>query len=381
MRRVRWTLKEAKNSFLSSRRKETYTYATFMAIFTYDYVDNFAPKKTIESRLLWEKRNFPAEETVFTFITPTYKRAIDLLKTFEEEARQTTKQNYEIIICDDDPDFANLESSVLIKQAAERLSRPNLNVRYYKNEKNLQQTANWNRLLELAKGQYLVMCHDDDWVERTILEAAEPYLFQGHGVAFQIRNCDFRKNTFAQKIRAFILSAAHLWAKLFFSRKARLLSNEDLFVHFMNPGCSGVVFETKKLIEMGGFSQDAFPLTDQHAFTNYAMKYGMVYVKKIQSDYRIENNDSLSGALRFPAARYNFMLSMIPHLEGDPEKLKKQAISVYIHYCHDAAIFWGVDESKMDPIDVEIDFKNKKAIRAAKKAARKIDIQAAKRYF
>jgi hypothetical protein len=218
-------------------------------------------------------------------------------------------------------------------------------------------------------------------VERTILEAAEPYLSQGHGVAFQIRNCDFRKNTFAQKLRALMLSAAHLWAKIFFSRKAHLLSNEDLFVHFMNPGCSGVVFETKKLIEMGGFSQDAFPLTDQHAYANYAMKYGMVYVKKIQSDYRIENNDSLSGALRFPKARYNFMLSMIPFLKGDPEKLKKQAVSVYINYCHDAAIFWGVDESKMDPIDVEIDFKNKKAIRAAKKAARKIDIQAAKRYF
>lgn len=352
-----------------------------MATFHYDYLDNFAKSKDIKSNLIWEKKSFDDENTVFSFVTPTYKRTKELLKAIEQEALQTTDKNFEIVICDDVPDSENLESANAVKKLIDGINRPNLNVRYYKNERNLGQIANWNRLLELAKGKYVVMCHDDDWVEKTILKASEPYLGRDHGIAFQIKNRDFRKNTFSQKLRAAMLWGAHLFAKIFFSRKTELLSKEDLFVHFMNPGCSGVIFERQKLIDLGGYSQDAFPLTDQHMFTNYALKYGVYYVKKPQSDYRIENNDSITGALRFPKARYDFMISMIPFLDGDEKELKELAKSVYINYCHDAAIFWGVDESKMDPIEEPIDFTDKKAIKRAKKVARRIDFQAAKRYF
>ena len=71
--------------------------------------------------------------------------------------------------------------------------KKNLNVYFYKNKENVGQIGNWNRLIELANGKYILMSHDDDWVNKKILKEAEKYLDKGSAFAFKMVTKDFRK--------------------------------------------------------------------------------------------------------------------------------------------------------------------------------------------
>lgn len=62
--------------------------------------------------------------------------------------------DYEVILTDDSVDDA-------VRQAAKESGISNLH--YHKNEKRMGATANWNKAVSLAKGEYIKIMHHDDW--------------------------------------------------------------------------------------------------------------------------------------------------------------------------------------------------------------------------
>lgn len=92
---------------------------------------------------------------------PAYNNADEVSRLLESIEQQTWK-DVEIIITDDS---TNHEIAALAaEREAERL-------RYFHNEKPLGHIFNWNRALELAKGEYIKIMFSDDWFsERDSLE-------------------------------------------------------------------------------------------------------------------------------------------------------------------------------------------------------------------
>ena len=83
---------------------------------------------------------------------PTYNHAAYLRESIQSVLDQTF-QDFELIIVDD----ASVDDTPEIVQGLE-----DKRIRCYRNLKNIGQTPNWNRCLELARGEYITIFHDDD---------------------------------------------------------------------------------------------------------------------------------------------------------------------------------------------------------------------------
>ena len=83
---------------------------------------------------------------------PTYNHAAYLRESIQSVLDQTF-QDFELIIVDD----ASVDDTPEIVQ-----SFGDKRIRCYRNLKNIGQTPNWNRCLELARGEYITIFHDDD---------------------------------------------------------------------------------------------------------------------------------------------------------------------------------------------------------------------------
>lgn len=83
---------------------------------------------------------------------PTYNRPHLLAKSVEAALRQTYEP-YEVIVMDNhtEPDVRPIIESFNDRR-----------LRYYSNDTNIGIVANWNRCLQLAQGEYISICQDDD---------------------------------------------------------------------------------------------------------------------------------------------------------------------------------------------------------------------------
>ncbi|MDT0650426.1 glycosyltransferase family 2 protein [Autumnicola edwardsiae] len=94
---------------------------------------------------------------------PTYNRP-DLLKEAINSCIEQTYLPDEIIVCDDS---TNDESKLLIESFQ---NQTHININYMKNNPPLGQAANVNKLFATAKGEKIVLLHDDDLLIKTALE-------------------------------------------------------------------------------------------------------------------------------------------------------------------------------------------------------------------
>lgn len=116
-------------------------------------VDNFAKTANIPSiPVLESKLDFIPTVTI---AIPTYKRSNLLKEALDSAINQVDYFDYDIIVVDNNPERGCETEKLMLSYNNRRLS-------YYKNTENLQLIGNWNRLYSLAKGEYVVMLHDDD---------------------------------------------------------------------------------------------------------------------------------------------------------------------------------------------------------------------------
>lgn len=70
--------------------------------------------------------------------------------------------NFEVLVCDDGSSDGSLE---LIQTYQNKFPQ----LRFYKNEKNLGLVGNWNRCVELAKGEWIKFVFQDDYIRKDCL--------------------------------------------------------------------------------------------------------------------------------------------------------------------------------------------------------------------
>jgi len=89
-------------------------------------------------------------------LTPTYNTKPEYLRECIESILKQTYKDFEFLILNDSPE--NKEIEKIVKEYAKKDKR----VKYYKNDTNIGISASRNKLLDLAKGEYIAVFDHDD---------------------------------------------------------------------------------------------------------------------------------------------------------------------------------------------------------------------------
>lgn len=124
--------------------------------------DFHAADRDAASRLVIGEADGPAPRV--SIVVPTFRRPALLAETLDSVLSQVDFTDFEIDVVDNDAESASPETEALIR----RLASPR--VRYFRNQRNLGMTGNWNRGILLARGEWITLLHDDDWLSPRFLK-------------------------------------------------------------------------------------------------------------------------------------------------------------------------------------------------------------------
>jgi glycosyltransferase involved in cell wall biosynthesis len=253
-----------------------------------------------------------------SIIIPTFNRVALLKDAIDSALAQKDYCGYEVIVGDNSGTATEYtEVNKLIDSYNDE------KLFYYKHEKNLRPLGNWNRLVELARGEYVTMLHDDDWIDDTFLAYAAPKLKGDKLVAFKLRVADRRQGRKASGAKAIFKKLAAL-----IRRRKITLKAKNLIFHIPVSNLSAL-YKRDKMIELGGYCEGHGLNADNMALVKYIFAYGGDgYAKKFYN-YRLAQNDTLTAAARFPEHGYMYREALIEQLVKDKSKDKLRRRSKY----------------------------------------------------
>ena len=190
-----------------------------------------------------------------TIAIPTYRRPILLREALESAIHQRGFNNYDIIIVDNDPERNCATEQMMLYYR-------DSNVSYYKNSENLGMTGNWNRLFTIAKGEYVVMLHDDDLLFPDYLAAIFGFIDNHKGKFIA---------TFPNKVCLNLDKPGTLTFKPKRSFIYGFTINVKDFLWGNILGAPvGMCIEKEAAIKAGGFNPDYYPSSDYEFYVNLA---------------------------------------------------------------------------------------------------------------
>ncbi len=109
------------------------------------------------------------DDALYTISITVYKRAQFLGQCLESALQQDTTLPYQVVVIDDDPSRGNEVETFMQSYADNPL------VTYYKKHSNEGLMNNMNRSIQLAKTDWVLMIHDDDWLCPNYLSEIDKY--------------------------------------------------------------------------------------------------------------------------------------------------------------------------------------------------------------
>jgi len=254
----------------------------------FEYKDNFAKHSTVSSELLFYQNK--KEVPIITIAIPAYKRVLMMLEAVKSIAVQATDV-IEIIIVDDNEEGVGLppEFTEFV------INYPLISIAYYKNKKRIGMMANWNRCIELSRGKWVSILHDDDLLMDNYISKAMETINKLSVEAiffnFDMVGSKFNKNV---KEKSSLIQNLKKGVKNL-QKEVKLLPPSKFYYDFGSWGTLGTLFLKKHAIELGGFNDDYYPISDYVFFSYYVYKFKKAYINRnVCCQMRWEVNTSLS---------------------------------------------------------------------------------------
>lgn len=209
-------------------------------------------------------------------LVPTYNRAA-LLKEFLPTILSQTFQDFELVIGDNcSPDNTG--------DVARSFTDPR--VRYVRHEANLGPFGNMNRLLELARGEYVCIAHDDDVYLPGFLER-ESAMLDANPTAGMVHCAIYETNASGQRQRTERAYAS-----------TRLLGGKQEFIRYLqghNVVCSSVMARRAVYVEAGPF-EGRHICADFLMWLKFALIADVAYLAEPLLERRV-HDESVTGSL------------------------------------------------------------------------------------
>ncbi len=210
-----------------------------------------------------ENNNCP----LVTIAIPTYNRADGYLKEAIQSALDQTYPNLEIIVSDN---CSTDDTESIVKSFSNR------HLKYIKHENNIGASNNFNYCLKKARGEFFLLLHDDDRIDADFVETCIKRVDSKSNIGIirtGTRVIDEDGNTTGENPnKAAGLSTGEFF-RFWYAWKTALYL------------CS-TLFNTKKLIEIGGFQSKHNLFLDVFAEFTLAAKYDRIDIEDIKSSFR-----------------------------------------------------------------------------------------------
>lgn len=269
--------------------------------------DHFIAIEVVPTVAVFEHRLTPAPR--FTIAIPTCNRIDTLHEAIESAVNQDINEPYEIVVADNNPERDDATEQ-LMKQYA---GLPNLS--YYKNTRNIGMAGNWNRLVDLTRGEYIVLLHDDDCIAPFFLTTAVKILAE-HSDASLLQFTKINEKRFEY-------NEAEVCA-----RRLKIVDNIE---HNTVSAPTGTIYRKDTVKALGGWNPEFYPSHD-YCFDNLLMAKGYkVFKSPLKATfYRIGINVSLKKDTKVGLVKIDTGLRrrLLRHI-GFPSFLSRRYLELY----------------------------------------------------
>jgi len=218
-----------------------------------------------------------SDHPLVTIGIPTYNRADGHLRQALESALAQRYEPLEIIVSDN---CSTDNTAELVKSCNDP------RIRYAKHCPGLGPLGNFNYCVEAARGDYLLLLHDDDMIDADMIEtcmAAAGYRSDYGIIRTGVRTIDNDGNTtFESRNRVVGLDVTDFFLGWFTGKTA---------IYFCN-----TLYNTRYLRELGGFA--ASYVHDGIAIARLAARYPRVDVEEIKASFRQHPEDQSTFAIK-----------------------------------------------------------------------------------
>lgn len=245
-------------------------------------IDNFQRYEHVKSVLLYGDKS-KIENPFVTIAIPTYKRGALLIEAIDSAINQMDVCcKYEVIIVDNETAKNNDTFQMISKYEDEK-------VLYYKNETNIGMFGNWNKCIELARGKWVALLHDDDLLKPNYINIIVKLINRKKNIGAIITNYDIIDNTNYNTVNQIKVKKRITENKLI-----RLLPKESIMwnANIYNAPTCGTIFLKQYALEEGGFNEDYYPSADWFFFFKFNHKYKVYRTFAVLGSYRIFMNES-----------------------------------------------------------------------------------------
>lgn len=206
-------------------------------------------------------------EFLVTIGIPTFNRANGFLNESIESAINQTYSNIEIIVADNCSTDGTYELVGSLKDPR---------IRYFKHDSNIGANNNFNFCLDRAKGDFFLLLHDDDLIDKDFVETCMEALNKNREaglVRTGTRLIDAKGKTIKEKLNRVEGESLEDFCLEWFKGKTSLYL------------CS-TIFNTKKLKEIGGFESKTNLFQDVVAQVILTKKYGKIDIRETKASFR-----------------------------------------------------------------------------------------------
>ncbi|HRG53175.1 MAG TPA: glycosyltransferase [Bacteroidia bacterium] len=243
---------------------------------------------------------------VISICIPVYNGEAYLTRCLDSALGQTYV-NFEVLIVDD-------QSTDDTAQIVETYSKRDDRIRLYRNEKNLGLVGNWNKCLELSKGEWIKFIFQDDFMEPDCLETFMSFISEDTQLLVSQRSFVLYENATADEKHYYYNLLRTLENTYCVSGQsqasAQVISKtavENIALNFIGEP-SLTMFRKQALIQTGYFNEDLQQICDLEFFLRMASHTGLTYIPKKLCHFRIHESSATSSNL----ANKQYILS---HLE------------------------------------------------------------------
>lgn len=217
--------------------------------------------------------------------------------------------NYEVVVCDDGSTDGSFG---LINEYQTRFAK----LRVYRNDNNLGLVGNWNRCLDLAKGEWIKFVFQDDYLEANALNRYVRYIKPETRLLVSRRNfivpqtaSENVKNYYTNVVRTLENTcpqdSTHYSAK----RISRAAMKHPVMNFIAEPSLT--LFRKDLLSECGAFNPWLKQICDLEFLLRVASRFGLEYVPETLCAFRIHNASATSSNVQNKHFELRFIEPMV----------------------------------------------------------------------
>jgi glycosyltransferase involved in cell wall biosynthesis len=302
--------------------------------------DAVAESSHVESDLVFASDHL--KQPLVTIAIPTFRRAGLLAEAVQSAIKQDFRRPFEVIVIDNNP--GSTGATELLDRLPEIRDR---NFRYFVNQENTGMFGNFNRCLQLARGEWITILNDDDLLDASYLSLMFATLDRRKsldGLISKKRILDQRSDasnwspSFPRRAAKRLLLEAS-----YFGRATRRIRPAKLFWEPLLGNGGGFIFRRQAALDIGGFYPEEFPSSDWWFFVRFATRYELRQHRALGASIRVAENESAKLSTMKRGLMSGYRLQQALAGSEVPGWWRQLSPFILARHCRNLEEYWKVE--------------------------------------